>query len=100
MISFISVVILALAGIFLCTRYLVVREQGGHRHADSHLVEVLPCITFSVTRQIDQHARETCAICLEDYREGEKLKVLPCQHGKIYCQFVIGILTHYLTIRN
>lgn len=26
---------------------------------------------------------ETCAICLEDFIEGEKLRVLPCNHGKI-----------------
>lgn len=30
---------------------------------------------------------ETCAICLEDYQEGEKLRLLPCNHG----------LFHFLT---
>lgn len=25
---------------------------------------------------------ETCAICLEDYVEGEKIRILPCNHGK------------------
>lgn len=27
---------------------------------------------------------ETCAICLDDYIEGEKIRILPCNHGMYY----------------
>lgn len=26
---------------------------------------------------------ETCAICLDDFIEGEKLRILPCSHGRL-----------------
>lgn len=33
---------------------------------------------------------ETCAICLEDFVEEEKLRVLPCSHGKFNCKLIVA----------
>lgn len=46
---------------------------------DPKLVHTLPCFTFSHSPH--HKAGDTCAICLEDYRFGETLRLLPCQHG-------------------
>lgn len=44
-------------------------------------VNALPSFVFSSVTSVRCHGRETlCSICLEDYREGENLRVLPCRH--------------------
>ncbi|KAF8104518.1 hypothetical protein N665_0171s0024 [Sinapis alba] len=57
-------------------------QWRGTRHnrtmsLDPNLVRTLPTFTFSES----VHGGDTCAICLEDYRFGESLRLLPCQHG-------------------
>ena len=38
---------------------------------------------------------ETCAICLEDFVEGEKLRVLPCRHSWLSLYFCSSALSAY-----
>ncbi|CAK7334221.1 unnamed protein product [Dovyalis caffra] len=52
------------------------------KSVDSKMVEALPCFTFRNASSSQCHVGETCAICLEDYKDGEVLKVLPCHHGR------------------
>lgn len=49
---------------------------------DGKTVDMLPTITFGSVN-VSGRIGETCAICLEDFKHDERLKVLPCQHGKI-----------------
>ena len=53
------------------------RQQRRHRLPSSSLRKI-PTAKFS---KGDPY--ETCAICLEDYQEGEKLRILPCSHGML-----------------
>ncbi|KAJ8764491.1 hypothetical protein K2173_006231 [Erythroxylum novogranatense] len=80
-ISLISVtVLLVFLVIVLVTPRHWLRSNFQSKNIDTRMVEALPCFTFWSGRSSDSHCRETCAICLEDYKDGEVLKVLPCQH--------------------
>lgn len=61
---------------FVSTRY---HRRTSHNFVDGKVVGVLPCFTFSTAHQRG-YTGEACTICLEEYKAGENLKVLPCQH--------------------
>ncbi|KAK2632992.1 hypothetical protein EUGRSUZ_L00781 [Eucalyptus grandis] len=94
-ISFISLIvifgILALT-LFVPRRLLYWRGRTHHvKHVDDKIVAELPSFAFNSARSSDKYTREVCAICLEDYKDGEILKSLPCQH-----EFHLGCVESWL----
>lgn len=68
-----------------------VREQRRlRRHRlPSSMLKKIPSIRFSKGQQSESY--DTCAICLEDYGEGDKLRILPCSHGECLSLSVLYI---------
>lgn len=64
--------------------YKCAREQRRlRRHRlPKRLLKKIPVIKYNKNQPY-----ESCSICLDDYVEGEKLRVLPCAHGKISPRF-------------
>ncbi|KAM0872456.1 hypothetical protein ACQ4PT_038701 [Festuca glaucescens] len=86
-ISFISLLAMSavLATCFFVRRHRI--RQGLPRNLEarefhgmsSQLVKAMPSLVFTKV-QADNSTSSMCAICLEDYTVGEKLRVLPCRH--------------------
>lgn len=47
----------------------------------SRLVKAMPSLIFTEALE-DNCTSATCAICLDDYNVGDKIRILPCQHSK------------------
>ncbi|KAK3120808.1 hypothetical protein QOZ80_8BG0642020 [Eleusine coracana subsp. coracana] len=86
-ISFISLLAMSaiLATCFFVRRHQIRRDRGRIPLArefhgmSSQLVKAMPSLIFTRVQE-DNCTSSTCAICLEDYSVGEKLRVLPCRH--------------------
>jgi E3 ubiquitin-protein ligase RNF13 len=87
-ISFISLLAMSaiLAACFFVRRHQIRRDrdrlpQAREFHGmSSQLVKAMPSLIFTKVQE-DNCTSATCAICLEDYSVGEKLRVLPCRHS-------------------
>uniref|UniRef100_A0A1B6M4I7 RING-type domain-containing protein n=2 Tax=Graphocephala atropunctata TaxID=36148 RepID=A0A1B6M4I7_9HEMI len=81
-------------GICFCTMlgFMIVKCIKDHRRARRHRLpsSSLKKIPIAKFRKGDPY--ETCAICLEDFIEEEKLRILPCSHA-YHCKCIDPWLT-------
>lgn len=103
-ISFISLLAMSavLATCFFVRRHRIRREQPRpssrireFHGMSSRLVKAMPSLIFTAVLE-DNCTSSTCAICLEDYNVGEKLRILPCRH-KFHATCVDAWLTSWRT---
>ncbi|PKA64767.1 Putative RING-H2 finger protein ATL36 [Apostasia shenzhenica] len=102
-ISFISLLAMSavLATCFFVRRHRIRREQPRPSNVrefhgmSSQLVKAMPSLIFTSVLE-DNCTSRTCAICLEDYSVGDKLRILPCSH-KFHALCIDAWLTSWRT---
>lgn len=107
-ISFISLLAMSavLATCFFVRRHRIRRERTGwdpdvreFHGMSSQLVKAMPSVDFTVVSE-ESCTASTCAICLEDYCVGDKLRILPCCHSKFWILVLSLLLTFFFKLNS
>lgn len=72
--------------------FMIVKCIKDRMHARRHRLSSSALKKIPTTRYKSKDPYETCAICLEDYLEGDKLRILPCSHA-FHCKCIDPWLT-------
>lgn len=86
--------VLFFAKIFYMIYKCIREERRIRRHRlPKRMLKKLPIIKFTKNSDL---AYDTCVICLDEFAEGDKLRVLPCRHRKyIFPTNTISNLQHF-----
>ena len=92
-VSFVSLLAVSsiLSTFFFIRRQRLQRDGSQHTYSGSSRLSKreLKALTVSVYDRKDNATCDTCAVCLEEYVDGEKLRVLPCSHGMSKINFTL-----------
>ncbi|CAG8793488.1 20297_t:CDS:2 [Cetraspora pellucida] len=92
---YIIIVVSLLPTVIIIFVYVLLRVRQRQRHQQSFgTVDYFPTKIFYSSKRKENEPQE-CVVCLEDYNDGDKLRILPCKH-----EFHVECIDSFLTTRK